>query len=73
MSYNNYAEFLEDHEDEIVVIALKNYYNLCNKPDKIDNSDDILEPDTELLSAIDRVLQDFMPYSDYLKWKKERD
>ena len=66
--YQNIAEFLEDHEDEIVVIALKKYYDLCKKPDKIDNSDDVIEPDQEILDAIALVLKDFMAPTDYLKW-----
>jgi len=66
--YQNIAEFLEDHEDEIVVIALKKYYDLCNRPNRIDNSDMVIEPDQEILDAITIVLRDFMPPSDYLKW-----
>lgn len=62
MSFNTYTEFLEEHADEITVISLKDYYNTCKE-----------EKDTELLSAIDRVLQDFMTYSDYLIWKRDRD
>jgi hypothetical protein len=30
--YQNIAEFLEDHEDEVVVSALMTYYDLCNRP-----------------------------------------
>ncbi len=66
--YKNIAEFLEDHEDEIVVIALKKYYDLCNRPNKIDNSDMVIEPDQEILDAISLVLKDFMTPTDYLKW-----
>ena len=62
--YQSIAEFLEDHEDEIVVITLKKYYDLCNRPNKID-----IEPDQDILDAIALVLRDFMPPSDYLKWK----
>jgi len=62
------AQFLEDHEDEIVVIALKKYYDLCNRPNKIDNSDMVIEPDQEILDAVALVLRDFMSPSDYLKW-----
>jgi hypothetical protein len=66
--YKNIAEFLEGHEDEIVVIALKKYYDLCNRPNKIDNSDMVIEPDQEILDAISLVLKDFMAPSDYLRW-----
>lgn len=66
--YKSIAEFFEDHEDEIVVIALKKYYDLCNRPDKIDNSDMVIEPDQEILDAISLVLKDFMSPTDYLRW-----
>ena len=66
--YKSIAEFFEDHEDEIVVIALKKYYDLCNRPDKIDNSDMVIEPDQESLDAISLVLKDFMSPTDYLRW-----
>jgi len=65
------AKFLEDHEDEIVVIALKKYYDLCSQPNKIDNSDMIIEPDQEILDALAIVLRDFMAPSEYLKWVEE--
>ena len=51
------AEFLEDHEDEVVVAVLKKHYDL--------------ETNQEMLDAIALVLKDFMPPSDYLKWLKE--
>jgi len=60
--YQNIAEFLEDHEEEIVVIGLKKYYDLL----KIPNRD--IEHDQEILDAIALVLRDFMAPSDYLKW-----
>jgi hypothetical protein len=56
--YQNIAEFLEDHEDEVVVSALMTYYDLCNR----------VESDQKILDAIAIVLEDFMPPSDYLKW-----
>jgi hypothetical protein len=62
------AKFIEDHEDEIVAEALKKYYDLCNRQNKIDNSDMGIEPDQEILDAIALVLKDFMSPSDYLKW-----
>ena len=61
--YQSIAEFLEDHEDEIVVEALKRYYKLLSIPNKID-----IEPDQEILDAVALVLKDFMAPSEYLKW-----
>jgi hypothetical protein len=60
--YQNIAEFLEDHEDEVVVSALMTYYDLCNRPNNN------IEFDQKILDAIALVLRDFMPPSDYLKW-----
>ena len=57
----------DDIEDGIVVVALMDYYELCNKPDK-DEGGDLIDPDKELLWAIDRVLQDFMTSTDYNSW-----
>ena len=62
---------LED-EDFFVIRALKDYYKLCAKPDKIDNSDDVIEPDETILNAIDRVLQDYMTPDEYFRWTIER-
>ena len=56
-----------DLEEEIVVVALMDYYELCNKPDK-DEGGDVIDPDKDLLWAIDRVLQDFMTSTDYNSW-----
>jgi hypothetical protein len=53
------AQFLEDHEDEIVVEALKKHYDL--------------ETNQEMLDAIAFVLRDFMPPSDYLKWLNSKE
>jgi hypothetical protein len=55
------AEFLEDHEDEVVAEALKKHYDLCK----------MTEANQEMLDAIALVLKDFMPPSDYLKWIRE--
>lgn len=59
----------DDWEEEVVVVSLMNYYNMCSKPTKIDNTvDEYIEPDEDLLWAIDRVLQDFMVSADYDAW-----
>lgn len=66
--YQNISEFLEDHEDEVVVNALKDYYDLCIRFNKIDNKDLAIRPVQEVLDAITIVLEDFMPPSEYQKW-----
>ena len=59
--------------EEIVVVSLMNYYELCAKPDKIDNTEgEYIGPDTDLLWAIERVLADFMTSKDFNDWKHTR-
>ena len=55
--------------ENIVIEELKDYYNLCNRSNKVDCSDDVLDPDQDLLQALDRVLQDYMSVYDYELWK----
>ena len=47
----------DDYEDEMVVVSLMRYYDLCLEY----NDDSILE-------AIERVLEDFMCTADYSDW-----
>ena len=59
----------EEYEDEIVVVSLMRYYELCAKPDKIDNTvGEYIDPDEDLLWAIERVLQDYMTTKDFSDW-----
>ena len=56
--------------DEVVVDELKDSYRINNRFDKVDCSDDVLEPDYELLKAILTVLEYYMPHEDYEEWVK---
>lgn len=56
---------------EIVIQELKEYYNLCKRYDKIDCSDEVIEPDTKILRAIEVVLGDFLTKEEYDAWYKE--
>ena len=47
----------DDYEDEMVVVSLMKYYNLC-----LDNDD------PTILEAIERVLEDYMCPADYSAW-----
>ena len=47
----------DDYEDEMVVVSLMKYYNLC-----LDNDD------PTILEAIERVLEDYMCAADYSAW-----
>jgi hypothetical protein len=54
--------------DNIVIADLKDSYHLNNRFDKIDCSNDALEPDYELLKAIQTVLAYYMTHEDYEEW-----
>lgn len=71
-----YSEMLQqmedDFEDEVLVQALVKYYDARSEPNKIDNSDDVIEPDEDLLWAIDRLLQEFMTHKEYGLWANRK-
>lgn len=68
----DFRKLILQYDDDIVVGSLVRYYDLVSKPDKVDNSSDVLEPDYELMAAIDRVLQDYMQRNQYEDWCKSR-
>jgi hypothetical protein len=57
----------DDYEDEITVVSLMRYYDLCCEPNK-DEGGELIDPDTTILEAIERVLEDFMCKADYSDW-----
>lgn len=61
MITSRYSKILQnligDFEDEMVVVSLMKYYNLC-----LDNGD------PTILEAIERVLEDYMCTADYSAW-----
>ena len=61
----------EDYQDEMVVVSLMNHYSLCSEPDKDEGGWEI-EVDDTILSAIERVLEDYMNTSDYNAWMLTR-
>ena len=54
--------------DQVVIDELKDAYHSNNKFDRIDCSDDVLEPDYKLLKAIQTVLEYYMLRSEWLEW-----
>jgi len=68
----DFRNLLLNYDVEIVAWSLMQYYDTVSKPDKVDCSDDVLEPDYELMAAIDRVLQDYLPSKEYDKWRNNR-
>ena len=51
----------DEYEDEIVVVSLMHYYEICDENDK------------DLIWAIERILSDYMSPQDFSSWKKEND
>jgi hypothetical protein len=61
-----------DQISKIVLEALKEDYRMNCKSDKIDNSDDMIPPDEELLSALNMVISYYSSREQYEEWAKER-
>ena len=57
----------EDFEDEMVIVSLMKYYNLCCEPDKDEGGLEI-DPDLSILEAIERILEDYLNEADYNAW-----
>ena len=51
--------------DEVIVDELKDAYRVNNQFDKVDCSDDVLEPYYDLLKAIQTVFEYYMPHADW--------
>ena len=64
--YNSFDDFI----DCIIINELKDAYQRNNRFDKVDCSDDVLEPDYELLKAIQTVLEYYMPRDIWSEWMK---
>jgi len=56
--------------DDIVINELKDDYRVNNRFDKVDCSNDVLEPDYELLKAIQTVLEYYMTPDIWSEWKE---
>lgn len=57
----------EDFEDEMVIVSLMKYYSLCCEPNK-DEGGELIDPDTTILEAIERILEDYLNEADYNAW-----
>ena len=66
------VKIYDEDVDKLVVESLKEAYFLNAKPDKIDNSDEVIEPDVEFLKAVDFVLEYFMNADQLAEWEKEK-
>jgi hypothetical protein len=57
----------DDYLDDMVVASLMQYYDLCCEPNK-DEGGELIDLDTTILEAIERVLEDYMCPADYNAW-----
>jgi len=58
---NMLRNLTDEYEEEMVVVSLMRYYNLC-----LNNND------VSILEAIERVLEDYMCTADYSDWMLTR-
>ncbi len=56
--------------DQVVIDELKDAYQRNNKFDRVDCSDTVLEPDYELLKAIQTVLEYYMSADEIKVWNE---
>ena len=56
--------------DQVIVDELKDAYLRNNKFDRVDCSDTVLEPDYELLKAIQTVLEYYMSADEIKVWNE---
>ena len=66
-------ELTDEQVDAIIVEELKLAYELNCSLNKIDCSDDYIDPDYQLLDAIEKVLEYFMTKGEFDQWKIERE
>ena len=57
--------------DQVIVDELKDAYQRNNKFDRVDCSDTVLEPDCELLKAIQTVLEYYMTAEEIELWNNK--
>ena len=62
------VEITDELVEEIVREELKLAYELCNRPDHVDCSNTLLEPDQELLNALKIALKYFSAPKEYSEW-----
>jgi hypothetical protein len=62
-----------DWFDTIVISELKRVYESNRMPDKIDNSDDYIDPDWDFLACVETVLKYYMTDNEYKEWVKEHE
>ena len=62
-----------DWIDTIVISDLKRVFADHKFPNKIDNSDDYIDPDWDFLASVETVLKYYMTDNEYNEWIKEHE
>ena len=62
-----------DWFDTIVISELKHVYKTNRMPNKIDNSNDYIDPDWDFLASVETVLKYYMTDDEYNEWVKENE
>lgn len=57
---------------ELIRKSLMYDYEINSKPDKVDCSDEVLDPDEELLKALETVIQYYSSRSQFKEWKEKQ-
>jgi len=65
-------DLTEDQIDEIAMHSLRDAYRFNCKPDKIDNSDEIIPVDNDFLDAVDLVLRYYQNAEQQQEWEMEK-
>ena len=60
-----------DWIDTVVIAELKHVYETNRLPNKIDNSNDYIDPDWHFLASVETVLKYYMTDDEYSEWIKE--
>lgn len=64
---------LEEYQiDTIVVYSLKEAYRLNAGVNKIDNSEEKIDPDYEFLRSVDHVLEYYLNFDERRIWNQEK-
>lgn len=64
---------MTDWFDTIVISELKYVYETNRLPNKIDNSNDYIDPDWDFLASVETVLKYYMTDDEYNNWIKENE
>lgn len=64
---------MTDWFDTIVISELKHVYETNRLPNKIDHSNDYIDPNWDFLASVETVLKYYMTDDEYNDWIKENE